>query len=137
MASELESDLQDTVDWGRKWRVGFNAGKTKLVSFGRSHNTSAIDLKMDGSAHEEKSSFNKPKLSFSCTLDWTLTLSPSKLPPRIMVYFSRCLSEWAQRVTLPYSRGRSTRHSDRFHDFTVTISRSYKDAYVNSLSSHS
>ena len=26
LASELESDLQDTVDWGRKWLVNFNAG---------------------------------------------------------------------------------------------------------------
>ena len=25
LASELESDLGDTVDWGRKWLVGFNA----------------------------------------------------------------------------------------------------------------
>ena len=29
-ASELESDLRDTVDWGRKWLVEFNAGKTQL-----------------------------------------------------------------------------------------------------------
>ena len=28
LASELESDLQDTVDWGRKWLVDFNAEKT-------------------------------------------------------------------------------------------------------------
>ena len=28
LASELESDLQDTVDWGKKWLVDFNAGKT-------------------------------------------------------------------------------------------------------------
>ena len=27
-ASELESDLRDTVDWGRKWIVDFNAEKT-------------------------------------------------------------------------------------------------------------
>ena len=27
LASELESDLQDTLDWGRKWLVDFNAGK--------------------------------------------------------------------------------------------------------------
>ena len=26
LASELESDLKDTVDWGRKWLVNFNAG---------------------------------------------------------------------------------------------------------------
>ena len=28
LASELESDLRDTMDWGRKWIVDFNAGKT-------------------------------------------------------------------------------------------------------------
>ena len=33
LASELESDLRDTVDWGRKWLVDFNSGKTQLVSF--------------------------------------------------------------------------------------------------------
>ena len=26
--SELESDQQDLMDWGRKWLVGFNAGRT-------------------------------------------------------------------------------------------------------------
>ena len=36
LASELESDLRDTVDWGRKWLVDFNAGKTQLVLFDRS-----------------------------------------------------------------------------------------------------
>ena len=33
LASELESDLRDTVDWGKKWHVDFNARKTQLVSF--------------------------------------------------------------------------------------------------------
>ena len=28
LTSELESDLRDNVDWGRKWLVDFNAGKT-------------------------------------------------------------------------------------------------------------
>ena len=28
LASELESDLPDTMDWGRKWLVDFNAEKT-------------------------------------------------------------------------------------------------------------
>ena len=32
LASELESVLRDTLDWGRKWLVDFNAGKTQLVS---------------------------------------------------------------------------------------------------------
>ena len=69
-ASELESDLQDTVGWGRKWLVDFNAGKTQLVSFDRSKNTGAIDVKMDGSVLEEKTSFKMLGLTFSSKLDW-------------------------------------------------------------------
>ena len=38
LASELESDLQDTVDWGEKWLVDSNAGKTQLISFDNSFN---------------------------------------------------------------------------------------------------
>ena len=57
MASELEPDLQDTVNWIRKWLVDFNAGKTQLVLFDLPNNTDAIDVKMDGSVLEEKSSF--------------------------------------------------------------------------------
>ena len=53
LASALESDLRDTLDWGRKWFVDFNAGKTQLVSFDPSNNTGAIDVKMDGSVVEE------------------------------------------------------------------------------------
>ena len=54
MASELESDLRDNVDWGKKWLVDFNTGKTQLVLFHWSNNTGAIDVKMDGSVLEEK-----------------------------------------------------------------------------------
>ena len=57
LASELESDLQDTVDWGRKRLVDFNAGKTQLVLFDRSKNTDAIDVKMHRSVLEEKNIF--------------------------------------------------------------------------------
>ena len=39
--------------------------------------------------------------------------------------FGRCSSELAQLVPLPFSRGRSTRYSDRLHDFSVTIPRCY------------
>ena len=31
LASELESDLQDTVDWGKKWLVDFNVRKAQPV----------------------------------------------------------------------------------------------------------
>ena len=51
-------------------------------------------------------------------------------------YFCRCSSELAQMVSLPFSRGRSTCYSDRLHDFSVTISRCYKDVYVNSFFLH-
>ena len=54
MASEIESDLQDTVDWGRKGLVDFTAGKNQPVSFDWSNNFGAIDVKMDESALEEK-----------------------------------------------------------------------------------
>ena len=70
LASELESDLRDTVDWGRKWLVDFNAGKTQLVSFDRSKSTDAIDIKMDGSVLEKKTSFKMLELTFSSKLDW-------------------------------------------------------------------
>ena len=69
LASELESDLQDTVDWGKKWLVDFNAGKTQLVSFDWSNNNGSIDVKMDGSFLEEKSSFKMLELTFSFKLD--------------------------------------------------------------------
>ena len=48
LASQLESDIRDTVDWGKKWLVDFNAGKTVL---------------------EEKSSFKMLGLTFSSNLD--------------------------------------------------------------------
>ena len=215
MASELESDLRDTVDWGMKWLVNFSTGKTQLASFDRSKNTGAIDLKMDGSVLEEKTSFEMLGLTFSSKLDWgsyivsiakttskkigalfrsMKFLSPEvalylyksttrpcmeycchvwagapicyldlldKLQKRICrifgpllaasleplahrrnvaslslfcsYYFGRCSSELAELVPLPYSRGRSTRYSDRLYDFSVTIPRSYKDFYVNSF----
>ena len=70
LASELESDLRDTVDRGRKWLVDFNAGKTQLVLLDQSKNTGAIDVKMDWSVLEEKTSFKMLGLTFSSKLDW-------------------------------------------------------------------
>ena len=70
LASELESDLRDTVDWGKKWLVDFNAEKTQLVLFDRSYNNSSIDVEMDGSVVEEKPSFKMLGLPFSSKLDW-------------------------------------------------------------------
>ena len=52
LASELDSNLRDTVNWGKKWLVDFSAGKTQLVLFDQSNNTGSVDVKMDGSVLE-------------------------------------------------------------------------------------
>ena len=54
LASELESDLRDTVDWGKKCLVDLNAGKTQLISFDWSNNNGSIDVKMGRSILEEE-----------------------------------------------------------------------------------
>ena len=69
LASELESDLRDTEGMGRNWLVDFNAWKIQLILFDRSNNTGAIDVKIDGSVHDEKSSFKMLGLTFSSKLD--------------------------------------------------------------------
>ena len=51
----LQSDLRNTVDWGRKGFVDFSDGQTQLVLFDWSNNSGAIDVEMDGSVLEEKS----------------------------------------------------------------------------------
>ena len=66
IAAELESGLRDTVDLGKMWLVDFNAGKTQLVSFEQSNNTSATDVKMNGSVLKEKSYFKTLGLSLFC-----------------------------------------------------------------------
>ena len=53
----------------KKWFVDFNAGKTQLVSFDQSNNNGSIDVKMDGSVLEKKSSFKMLGLTFSSRLD--------------------------------------------------------------------
>ena len=54
LASELESDLRDTVDRVKQWLVHFIAGKTQLVSFDQSNHNGSVDGKMNGSLLEDK-----------------------------------------------------------------------------------
>ena len=71
------------MDWGGKWLADFNAGKVQLVSFDRSNNNSSIDVKIDGSVLEGKSSFKM--LGFTFSSNWIRVLKLSlllKLPPR-------------------------------------------------------
>ena len=65
LASELETDLRDTVDCGEKWLVDLNARKTQLVSFEQSNSNGSINVKIDGSVLEEKSSFKMLGFTFS------------------------------------------------------------------------
>ena len=94
------------MDWGKKWLVDFNVEKTQLVSFKQSNNTGAIDVKMDGSVLEEKSSFRMLGLTFSSKLDWgsyiisiaktaskkigALICSMKFLSPEVALYLYKC-----------------------------------------------
>ena len=80
LASELESNLRDTVNWGRKWFIDFSARKTQLVLFNWSNNTGAIDAKVNESVLEEKSSFKM--LGLTSKLDCLTLFALLKLPPR-------------------------------------------------------
>ena len=59
------------MDWGRKWHVDFNFEKTQLVLFDWSNNAGTIDVKMDGSVLNEKSSFKMLGLTFFSKLGWS------------------------------------------------------------------
>ena len=52
------------------WFVDFKAGKTQLASFDQSNNAGTIDVKIDESVLEEKSSFKILRLFFSSKLNW-------------------------------------------------------------------
>ena len=217
LASELESDPRGTVDWGRKWVVDLNAGKTQLVSSNRSNKTGAIDVEIDGSALEKndllrcwgclsKSDLGSYIISTAKTVSkkiGALIRSMKFLSPEVALYLhkstirtckeycshfwtgaatyllelldelqkrtcrtvgpllavslehfayrqnvarlslfyryylgrcsSECLSELVQLVPLTYSRGSSTRYSDRLRDFSLTIPICLQGFYFNSL----
>ena len=79
------------MDWSRKWLVDFNVGKTQLVSFDWSNNTGAIDVKMDRSPPEEKSSFQMLGLTFSSKLDWgpyIISIAKTTPPPKKKINWS-------------------------------------------------
>ena len=48
-------------------------------------------------------------------------------------YFGRYSFQLAQLVPLPFFQERSTRYSDRLHEFSVTITRCHIDVYINSF----
>ena len=84
------------MDLEKKWLVGFNAGETQLFSFDWPNNTGAVDVKMDGSVLEDKSSFNMLALTFSSKLDWGFynISSPNTTSKEIgaLIHFTKFLS---------------------------------------------
>ena len=74
MPYELESDLHQTMVWGRKWTVNFNVRKTQLASFD-CHLTGAIDVKMDGSILDKRSSFRMLGLLFSLSSSYAVSIA--------------------------------------------------------------
>ena len=84
------------MDWGKKWLFDFSAVKTQLVSFDRSNNNASIDMKINASVLEEKSSSKMVWLTFSSKLDWgsyiisiTLIRSMKFLSPEVVLYLCK------------------------------------------------
>ena len=93
LASEIESDLRDTVDWGKKWLVDSTAGKTQLVSFDWSNNNGSTDIKMDGSVLEKNHLLRC--WCWPSLLNWIGVLTVSlllKLSPRKLICSMKFLS---------------------------------------------
>ena len=89
------------MDWGKKWLVDFNAGKTELVSFDRSKNNGSIDVKMGGSILEDKSSFKMLGLTFSSKLDWgSYIISTAKTAPKKIGALIRSMKFLSPEVAL-------------------------------------
>ena len=84
--------IYETVDCGKKWLVDFNTGKTQLVLFDWSNNNGSIDVKMDGSVLEEKSSLKMLGLNWIGVVTLSLLL---KLPPK------NCSFNWFYEVLSP------------------------------------
>ena len=69
-AAELQDDLRGIVEWGNRWRVTFNATKTKLLSFHRHRDPFLVPVEMNGIELPEKNSFRLLGLTFTPNMDW-------------------------------------------------------------------
>ena len=89
------------MDWGRKWLVDFNVGKTQRVSFDWSNKTGTIDVKMDRSFLEVKSSFKMLEFTFSSKLDWGYCIiSIAKTVSKKIAAIIRSVKSLSPEVTL-------------------------------------
>ena len=89
------------MDWGGKWLLDFNAGKTQQVSFDWSNKTSATDVKIDWSVLEVKSAFKMLGFTFSSKLDWgSCSISIAKTASKKIVALIRSMKCLSPEVTL-------------------------------------
>ena len=108
LASELESDLPDTVYWGRKWLVAFNAGKTQLVSFDWCKTLVLLMLNWMSLFLRKNHLFKMLGLTFSFKLDWgsyiiSIAITASKKIGALIRSMKFCSPEVALISTnLPY-----------------------------------
>ena len=98
--------IYETLDWGKKWLIDFNVGKTQLFLFDWSNENGSIDVKMDGSVLEEKSSSKMLGSTFSSKLNLSsyiisiaktaskkigaLIRSMKVLSPEVALYLYKC-----------------------------------------------
>ena len=72
LADSLNTDLNHVVQWGKKWLVGFNSLKTKLLSFHhRRSEPNLPTIRMENASLSEAASFDKLLgLKFTPDLKW-------------------------------------------------------------------
>ena len=137
------------MDWGKKWLVDFNVEKTQLVSFKPSNNTGAIDVKMDGSALEEKSSFRMLGLTFSSKLDWgsyiisiaktaskkigALICSMKFLSPEVALYLYKCTIHPCMEYCCHVWTGAPSCYLELSHKLQKRICRTVGPSFTPSL----
>ena len=72
-----------------------------MISFDQSNNNGSIDMKMDGSILEEKSSFKMLGLTFSSKLDWgSYIISIAKTASKKIGALIRSMKFFSPEVTL-------------------------------------
>ena len=88
------------MDWVKKVLVDFKAGKIQLVSVDWSNNSGSIDVEMDGSVLEDKSSVKMLGLTFSSKLDWGSYMIIIKTASKKIVALIRSLKFLSTEVAL-------------------------------------
>ena len=76
--------------------------------------------------------------SFTCYFSWTLgsLLKCGHLIYSASITLVGDLQNWLSWFHFLFPWGRSAHYSDTLHDFSVTITRCYKDVYVNGFFPH-